>query len=236
MTNGEPAWLNILRDNLRAATRDAAAEFWPSGDAAFFNYRVEHVRQVERDALALLRAVGGDRDVVLAAAWVHDRAQPMFSGKDHEERAATWAEEHLAETGFPPEKAARVAEAVRLHRSSITPVGAIPDELHEARILWDADKLAHLGAAETVLRVLNAIAVDRRPSNAAPKTVRLVAERLAPLVERPLRPERFYFQISRRWAGDRFDAQRTFTAALLAQLGLEPADLSDRDKTEEASG
>jgi len=145
----DSSWLEHLRHDLAAITSEAAKEYWPNPESerpAFYNYRLEHVRQVEREALILLDSVGGDSDVVLASVWLHDRWQPVFRGPEqHGKRAAEWAAQHLAETGFPAEKVESVCFAVANHSN---PPRMLPPEAHDARLLWDADKLFHLGAVE----------------------------------------------------------------------------------------
>ena len=97
MSTEEAGWLKTLRDDLACITEEAAKQFWPSperGCPPFFNYRLEHVKQVERDALRLLSVVGGDGDIVLASVWLHDRFQPAFLDPgEHGKRAAEWAAE-----------------------------------------------------------------------------------------------------------------------------------------------
>jgi HD superfamily phosphodiesterase len=68
------------------------------------NYRLEHIRQVERHALRLFAQPGGDPEIWLAPVWIHDRCQPQFSSQDHAAQAAGWASENLASYGFPDEK------------------------------------------------------------------------------------------------------------------------------------
>jgi HD superfamily phosphodiesterase len=73
-----PEWLFHIRKDLEKITGPVAAEIWPTPKGRpYFNYRLEHVRQVERDARWLLQQVGGDEEVVLAAVWLHDRFQPQ---------------------------------------------------------------------------------------------------------------------------------------------------------------
>ena len=97
--------------------------------------------QAEKEALKLLEAHGGDRDIVLASVWIHDRYKPLFYGLEHGNKAADWAVENLEGKGFPEEKVKAVEYAVRNHQGWTT-VGL--DTL-EAQIVWDADKVAHLG-------------------------------------------------------------------------------------------
>lgn len=76
-------WLIQLRNELKEITSQAAKEHWPGllpDDEAYYNYRLEHVKHVERDAKRLMAVVGGDEDIVLASVWTHDRFQPQFEG------------------------------------------------------------------------------------------------------------------------------------------------------------
>ena len=220
MNDHSPAWLETLRRDLTEITQAAAEEYWPTLDGTpFFNYRLEHVRQVERDALALLDEVGGDGDVVLASVWIHDRGQPMFVGDNHWNIAVDWADAHLAETGFPADKVDAVCRAVAMHSKSATPVGGIPEDLHEARLLWDADKVAHVGPVELITRILNCVAADSLPADgSAPQVAAAVAKALAPLAAWSFSPDGFYFDVSRRWAAERHGAQTAFAETLCRQI------------------
>ena len=106
-----PAWLVSLRRELVELTREPASTMWPvppGCEGPYFNYRVEHVKQVERNALRILSHVEADTDVVLAAVWIHDRSQPLFWGERHGQQAAAWAESSLEARGFPAGKVAAV--------------------------------------------------------------------------------------------------------------------------------
>ena len=62
MNKNRAHWLKTLRADMASVKAEAARQLWPSpeeGCPAFFNYRLEHVRQAEREALALLALVGG---------------------------------------------------------------------------------------------------------------------------------------------------------------------------------
>jgi hypothetical protein len=225
----ELAWLDSLRRELALTTDKAARTLWPSpekGQPAFFNYRLEHVRQVERDALSLLEKVGGDQEIVLASVWVHDWYQPLFFSPDHGLRAAAWAAERLAERGFPPAKVDAVCFAVAVHSSE---PGSIPSEAHEARLLWDADKLSHLGAHEVLTRMFNNLALDRLCALCADPafpeqtfTIRDLAQvRMRRLGEEVIDTNRFYFAPSRAWGAERLHIQKAFCASLCRQVGLE---------------
>lgn len=106
-----------------------------------FNYRWEHVQAVVRLAARLAELTGADREIVEAAAWLHDVAKPY--SRDHGRDGAVAARQILVETDYPHEKIDAVADAIAKH------VGLFTDESLEpieAAVLWDADKLSKLGA------------------------------------------------------------------------------------------
>ena len=111
-------WLEILKNRMLEITKTAAYEFFPpigSYTEPYYNLRFEHVKQVEIEALKLLEAHGGDKDIVLASVWIHDRYKPQFYGPDHGNKAADWALENLESKGFQKEKIKAVEYAVRNH-------------------------------------------------------------------------------------------------------------------------
>ena len=211
MTN--PEWLIHIRKKLEKITGQVAVEIWPTPDGrSYFNYRLEHVRQVERDARWLLQAVGGDDDVVLASVWLHDRYQPQLAKPDHHAvLAADWVRDHLGETGFPVEKIEAVAFAVEKHSSAVK---SLPEDAHEARVLWDADKLTKLGP----LAIVNMIAVmPAFPEHAMNygEIVRMAKDELA---RRKELVDLFYFPVSRERAAQRFAAQELFVHQLCKDM------------------
>ena len=102
----------------------------------------DHVLRVLALAERIVRAEGGDLEVVRAAALLHDlgRAEEAVTGRDHAEVGAERAREILA--GHPPEKVEAVVHAIAAHRFRAGPAPATP----EARALFDADKLDAMGA------------------------------------------------------------------------------------------
>ena len=131
---------------MRQSTRAEALNCWPPFPGCtepYFDHRYEHVKHVEVNAKKLHGLYGGDLEVILASVWVHDRAK--FQG-DHAKKAAQWARENLAATGFPAEKVEAVAYAVE-HHGGWEIVDSNRLQTMEAQILWDADKLAHCGPA-----------------------------------------------------------------------------------------
>jgi uncharacterized protein len=105
-----------------------------------------------------------DRDVVCAAAWLHDLG--VFLGNrpqdpaelsrwDHVAYACSHAPEILRQAGFPEEKIPAVLEAIRQHQPKDDPATL------EATILRDADILEQLGAVG-ILRTVSKVGRDSR--------------------------------------------------------------------------
>jgi uncharacterized protein len=220
MKDREPHWPARLRRELEELTGAAAKKIWPGPDPdapPYFNYRLEHVRQVDRYARILLREVGGDAEVVEAAVWVHDRFKPLFEGRDHASRAVAWLRENIVSYGFPASKVEAVAFAVENHVGFLAPHDRIPPEKVEARILWDADKLDKFGLhAVTNLLMANA---------AYPGSVLTHASSARPFRPLPSDEElrdRYFFEVSYRLALENLRVQRRYYADLEKELGIAP--------------
>ena len=151
---GERAWRGVCRAAAAAQAAAEARQAWPQAvGAPPFDYRWEHVTQVVGLAQRLGRATGADADVVEAAAWLHDVRKGMPS---HGQAGAAAAQELLADTDFPPEKIAAVAEAIRLHVGLYRAADAPPLEPPAAAVLWEADKLSKLGVQAIMLSLSTA--------------------------------------------------------------------------------
>lgn len=140
LADDRPAWQEVVRAAAQEAALAEARVHWGENQVAF-NYRWEHVQAVVRLTIRLAEVTGADREIVEAAAWLHDVAKPH--SKDHGPDGAVATRRILAGTDFPPDKVEAVADAVGKH------VGLFTDELVEpleAAVLWDADKLSKLGA------------------------------------------------------------------------------------------
>jgi hypothetical protein len=146
-------WLTALKTGMKEITLPLARKYWPGTspeDEPYFNYRYQHVEQVERNARKLLAAYSGDEDTVLASVWLHDRFQPQYEGDEHGKMAAAWAQDNLAGLGFPAVKVPEVAYCVANHSLKKYLGEIIPEGHPEAWILWDADKLDKTGAVMPV--------------------------------------------------------------------------------------
>jgi len=104
-----------------------------------------HIRRVVANAEKILLYESADREVVSAAAWLHDC---VVLPKNHPDRkqaskmAAHKAAIFLESAGFPNSKIEAVSHAIEAHSFS---AGIIPKSI-EAKIVQDADRLDALGA------------------------------------------------------------------------------------------
>lgn len=147
MTRSKP-WRQVVR---QAARQAAAREDHLN---AGFGYRWEHVKAVVATALRLAGLLAADRDVVEAAAWLHDVAKGHSDGTgqdSHGRAGAALARQILPGTDYPPDKIEAVAQAISQH---IGLVSQEPVEPLEAAVIWDADKLTKLGALAVVHAVV----------------------------------------------------------------------------------
>ncbi len=132
-------WRTAVQEAMLAATiREAIRRYGTSNPP--FNYRWEHVTTIVTLAAKLAEMTGADRDVVEAAAWLHDIRKD--AGDDHPRAGAEFARQFLPQTDFPSKKIERVAQAIADH------MGLWRDEPLtnlESQVLWDADKLSKIG-------------------------------------------------------------------------------------------
>ena len=92
----------------------------------------QHTLQVRDFALMIQRRVGGDEDVVEAAALLHDVGKAELLAPEHEEISARLARKFLEKIGFTRNKIDKVTECVKYE--NLKPV--------EAKILRSADSMS----------------------------------------------------------------------------------------------
>ena len=120
-------------------TIEFARAFYPvNADSA---HDFDHVLRVAAMADRIAQAEGADREVVQAAALLHDIG--LDEGRaGHEASAARRARELLQTQGYDDLFCDKVAHAIEAHRFRSGPA---PQTL-EAQVLFDADKLDAIGA------------------------------------------------------------------------------------------
>lgn len=105
-------------------------------------HRFDHARRVMVRALHLAEIYGGDRELLAAAALLHDIEEAYDAKEGHAERSAKKAEELLRQAGFNQLEIERIKELIKSHSSE----DDVDAQSMEARILFDADKLDGIGA------------------------------------------------------------------------------------------
>jgi uncharacterized protein len=168
--------------------------------------------------VALTEAVGADleydRDVVTAAAWLHDLGVFVGHRPEDPEKLASW--DHVAyacsrgtailrEAGFPGEKVPAVLQAIREHQLKDEPTTM------EGTILRDADILEQLGAVG-ILRAVSKVGRDTRFPRFT-EAVTLLRRNLDDL------PGKIRLTSARRLAQPRIDLLREFLRAVDDESG-----------------
>ncbi|MDF1557207.1 MAG: HD domain-containing protein [ANME-2 cluster archaeon] len=122
---------------------------------------ITHTLRVRDLCLHIADTEGGDRQVLEAAALLHDIGRPREfrdPSVDHAAISAQMAPDILTSAGFPTQKIPAVVYAIKHHRYSS---GVTPDSL-EARILQDADRLDISGALGAAMTFAYSGAMNRK--------------------------------------------------------------------------
>ncbi len=132
--------MSISHDNLVESIRREAEKHYsddPSHDWL-------HAERVCKMCMRICEKEGGDPQVLVAAALLHDVGirYELEQGIDHSEKGAEIAGEILSRIGFQSEKIGTVLEAIREHRFR----KGVKSVSIESRILQDADRLDAMGA------------------------------------------------------------------------------------------
>jgi len=98
-----------------------------------------HFVPVVEHATRLAEELGGDKEVVIIAAWLHDIGSIIFGREDHHITGAKIAEEKLIELGYPKEKIELVKKCILNHRGSREDAR----ESIEEQILAEADVMSN---------------------------------------------------------------------------------------------
>lgn len=167
-----------------------------------------HSERVLANALKIAETEGGDRDVLSAAAYLHDIANyPKNHPKSSlsSERSAEKAESILGDLGFPVAKFPLVRDAILCHSYSR---GLTPQTL-EGRIFQDADRLDSLGA----IGVARTFTVGGALGNPITESIEHFYEKLFKLADRMLTPT------GKEIAMERTTMMRNFISALENEMG-----------------
>ena len=111
-----------------------------------FRSRFEHTMRVYRWAIKLQSKLGGDLDVIVLAALLHDIGWDVSGERDHAEVGAELAVEYLDSLGVDADIIRQVGEIIMIHEDKDTD----RDLSLETRIVMDADLLDEVGAISTM--------------------------------------------------------------------------------------
>ncbi|MFH1403573.1 MAG: HD domain-containing protein [Candidatus Altiarchaeota archaeon] len=128
----------------KAETESAKAEHISPAHGA------DHLQRVWNRCMTLSEKLGGDLEVLAAAAALHDLGR-HYGLEVHGEKSAELAAPILSKTGFPREKTLLVLDAIRFHDVT-TPPGS--RKSMESRILYDADKLDSFGVLGVIRHIV----------------------------------------------------------------------------------
>ncbi|MDD4931003.1 MAG: HD domain-containing protein [Candidatus Colwellbacteria bacterium] len=83
--------------------------------------------------------LGGDKEIILISAWLHDIGSIIYGREDHHITGALIAEEKLKSLDYPDEKIELVKKCIRNHR------GSCPSEMNsiEEQIIAEADVMSN---------------------------------------------------------------------------------------------
>lgn len=107
-----------------------------------------HLKRTLNYALEIAKNVKCDKDVLYAAAFLHDIGYKNHEQDDkrHNIYAIELANKWLTKIGFPKEKIKPVLEAIRLHDNYAWGHDYEPTNHIETKIIQDADRIEALGA------------------------------------------------------------------------------------------
>lgn len=128
----------------------------PSSKYGYEPY-VFHFSFVARYAGQLSDELGGDKEVILISAWLHDIGSIVYGRKDHHLTGIQIAEKKLKQLGYPKDKIALVKKCIKHHRGSIRYHRRTIEEkiVAEADVMSNFDNIAGLFKAAFVYEGLS---------------------------------------------------------------------------------
>lgn len=109
----------------------------------------QHVKLVVNYSKMLAENLHADEQIVELAALLHDLGSIRFGEENHETTGQQEAEKVLKEIGYPQKTIDQVKECIRTHRGSLD----LKPKTLEAKILANADAMAHFDVIPVLLRV-----------------------------------------------------------------------------------
>ncbi len=135
--------------------------------------------------------LGGDKEVILISAWLHDIGSIIYGRENHHITSANIAEEKLKELNYPSEKIEQVKKCISNHRSS----QENNRESVEEQILAEADTMA---AFDNIAGIFKAAFIyEDKTQSEAKDVVRQKLER---------KYNQLHFKESKEMIGSKFQA------------------------------
>lgn len=116
-----------------------------------------HFVPVVQYAEKLADELGGDKEIILIAAWLHDIGSIIYGRNDHHITSVKIAEEKLQELGYAPKKIELVKKCILNHRGSQQNFRESLEEqiLAEADVMSNFENIAGIFKAAFVYENLN---------------------------------------------------------------------------------
>ena len=113
--------------------------------------------------------LGGDKEIILIAAWLHDIGSIMFGRDNHHITSAIIAERKLKELQYPPEKIELIKKCILNHR------GSQPNNRKtiEEQVVAEADVLSNF---DNIAGLFKAAFIEGKDQAEARKSVRTKLE------------------------------------------------------------
>ncbi|MFX0108097.1 MAG: HD domain-containing protein [Candidatus Hodarchaeota archaeon] len=210
----ERALEEIVRETTETASRNEWLKIQEKTKSALYNYRYDHVKQVVAISKRMAEELNANMEVVTLAAWLHDAAKPGMGGvQKHGKASARTARKELLSRGINEETVEQVCDTIEKHigltlEKSVQPL--------EAKILWDADKIAKLGMIGLLHFLVNGIKM--RPGVYLEEVAESLSEFL-PLAEEIVKS--MNTDLGRKLATRRLETLRLASTVLDAELELQ---------------
>lgn len=107
-----------------------------------------HFVPVVKYALKLADQLGGDKEIIEIAGWLHDIGSIICGREDHHKTGAQIAEKKLNELNYPKDKIALVKKCILHHRGS----QGMKIETIEEKILVEADTMSNFDNISGILK------------------------------------------------------------------------------------
>ena len=142
--------INTIRDYVKAECQKPTSKYG-------FDPFPFHLVLVAKHATALADELGGDKEVILIAAWLHDIGSIISGRDDHHITGAKIAEAKLIELNYPKEKIELVKNCILNHRGSKSNTRNTIEEkiIAEADVISNFDNIAGIFNAAYVYEKLD---------------------------------------------------------------------------------